>query len=88
MNGTLYCLQGVAGSYWAKRDPEKAAVLFGAASAARIATNLLIEPADRLLYENSVASVHAAVPDAFAELFEKGRSIGLDQAVELGLSTE
>lgn len=87
MNGTLYCLEGVAGSYWAKRDAEKAAVLFGAAAAARIATNLLIEPADRLLYENSVTSVRAAVPGTFAELFEKGSSISLDQAVALGLST-
>ena len=86
MNGTLYCLEGVAGSYWADRDPERAAVLFGAAAASRVATNLLIEPADRSLYENSVAAVRKRLPDRFEELLAQGNGMKLKDAVLLALS--
>jgi len=86
MNGTHYCLEGVAGSYWADRDPERAAVLFGAAAASRSKTNLLIEPADSLLYENSVEAVRRLVLNRFDDLYEKGTQMNLRDAVAIALS--
>jgi tetratricopeptide (TPR) repeat protein len=86
MNGTHYCLEGVAGSYWANRDPERAAILFGAAAASRTATNLFIEPADRSLLENSVAEVRGSLPKTFDRLFAKGSGMKLKDAVTLALS--
>jgi tetratricopeptide (TPR) repeat protein len=86
MNGTLYCLEGVAGTYLAVRNPERAALLFGAAEALREANNLLIEPADRVPYEQSVALVRASLTEkAFVDLFANGRKLKLEEAVTLAL---
>ena len=87
MNGTLYCLEGVAGAYWATRKPERAALLFGAAESSREANNLLIEPADRLPYDQSVASVRVSLTEkAFADFFAQGRKLKLEEAVVLALT--
>jgi predicted ATPase/DNA-binding winged helix-turn-helix (wHTH) protein len=87
MNGTLYCLEGVAGTYLAVRNPERAALLFGAAEALREANNLLIEPADRVPYEQSVALVRASLTEkAFVDLFANGRKLKLEEAVTLALA--
>jgi tetratricopeptide (TPR) repeat protein len=87
MNGTLYCLEGVAGAYLAVRNPERAALIFGAAEALREANNLLIEPADRVPYEQSVALVRASLTEkAFVNLFAKGRKLKLEEAVTLALA--
>jgi predicted ATPase/DNA-binding winged helix-turn-helix (wHTH) protein len=87
MNGTLYCLEGVAGSFWGAHDPERSAILFGAAAAAREATNLFIEPADLPPYERSVALVRSALPEpAFDVLYAEGQKMKLDEAVAVALS--
>jgi predicted ATPase/DNA-binding winged helix-turn-helix (wHTH) protein len=87
MNGTLYCLEGVAGAYWAVRKPELAASLFGAAESSRQGNNLLIEPADRPPYDQSVLLVRNSLTDeAFAEFFAKGRKLKLEEAVALALA--
>nr|MDQ3042788.1 tetratricopeptide repeat protein [Acidobacteriota bacterium] len=87
MNGTLYCLEGAAGAFWATRDATRAALLFGAAEALRGANNLFIEPADRLPYDQSVALVRASLTEkVFAELFAKGSKLKLEEAVALGLA--
>ncbi|MGH9946078.1 MAG: winged helix-turn-helix domain-containing protein [Pyrinomonadaceae bacterium] len=86
MNGTLYCLEGLAGSYWAMQEPERAALLFGAADAARTANSLFIEPADRLPYDRSVAFVSYSMPDgAFSAAFAEGNKFPLHKAVALAL---
>ncbi len=87
MNGTLYCLEGAAGAFWATRDATRAALLFGAAEALRGANNLFIEPADRLPYDQSVALVRASLTEkVFADLFADGRKLKLEEAVALGLA--
>lgn len=87
MNGTLYCLEGVAGAHWAVRKPERAASLFGAAEALREANNLFIESADRLSYDQSVALVRDSLTEkAFADLFAKGRKLKLEEAVAMALA--
>jgi predicted ATPase/DNA-binding winged helix-turn-helix (wHTH) protein len=87
MNGTLYCLEGLAGSHWAMLNPERAALLFGAAYASRETNNLFIEPADRLPYDRSVAFVRDSLTEEiFTACFAKGRKLGLDTAVILALA--
>lgn len=87
MNGTLYCLEGFAGTYWAEKDPEVAARLYGAADELRKASDLLLESADRLPYETSLDRVRRALADSmFKKLFEDGRDLTLAKAVELALS--
>lgn len=88
MNGTLYCLEGIAGSSWAIHGPQTAATLLGAADAQRTVNNLFIEPADRLLYEQSVTRVREALTEEdFSRLFSEGSQMKLDEAVALALST-
>ena len=87
MNGTLYCLEGIAGSSWATKKPETTAVLLGAADAQRTINNLLIEPADRLLYEQSLRRVRDALTEEeFTRLFAEGSRMRLNDAVVLALS--
>jgi hypothetical protein len=87
MNGTLYCLEGIAGSCWAIRRPQTAATLLGATGAQRTINNLLIEPADRLLYDRSLTRVREALTEEdFSRLFSEGGRMKLDEAVALALS--
>ncbi|MFL6467437.1 MAG: winged helix-turn-helix domain-containing protein, partial [Pyrinomonadaceae bacterium] len=86
MNGSLYCLEGMAGSYWALHDPERACLIFGAAHMGRQKNNLLLEPADQVPYEESVALVREALgKDSFTAKFSKGSEMGLDSAISLAL---
>ena len=85
-NGTLYCLEGVAGTFWMQRNPKIAAELFGAASALREIYNLLIEPPDRPLYDRSIALVRQSLNDEkFNDFSVKGRRLNLEEAVALCL---
>jgi len=87
MNGTLYCLEGIAGAYWAVKKPQAAAKLLGAADGQRTANNLFIEPADRLLYDRSVTRIREALTEkVFSSLFSEGSRMKLDEAVALALS--
>ena len=87
MNGTLYCLEGIAGSCWAITSPPTAATLLGAADSQRTINNLFIEPADRLLYDRSITRVREALTEeVFSRLFSEGSRMKLDEAVALALS--
>jgi hypothetical protein len=89
MNGTLYCLEGLAGSYWAVENPQIAANLLGAAEALRSLNNLFIEPADRPLYEKSVSHVREALTEEnYAELVAEGGRMKKEEVVALALSNE
>ncbi len=87
VRGAIYCLEGVAGAYWAAREPERAALLLGAAEVLREANNLPIEPADRLPYDRSIALVRDSLTEkAFADSYAKGRKVKLDEAVASALA--
>lgn len=87
IHGTLYCLEGIAGSYFAVRRPETAAVIFGAAEALRRGNNLVIEPADILPYEQGLNFARSRLTgQLFDELFAKGQKINIEEAVSLALS--
>lgn len=88
MNGTLYCLEGMAGAFWASRNAGRAAMLFGAANEFRQINSLLIEPADRVTYDRSVAAVRDSLTaDRFRECFAEGQKLNLEAAVALALSS-
>lgn len=87
MNGTLYCLEGMAGARFAGQKPETAALIFGATEAIRTANNLFLEPADRLVYEQAVARVRDALTDAkFADIFAEGAGMTLGETVALAIT--
>ena len=87
MNGSLYCLEGIAGSYWAMKSPQIAASLLGATEEHRAVNSLFIEPADRLLYDSSVTRVREALTEeVFSRLSSEGRRMKLDEAVTLALA--
>lgn len=84
MNGSIYCLEGLAATYWTNKDPERAAVLFGAASAARSANNLLLEPADRVPHDRSIERLRGLLAgERFDLLFTEGTQLGVEAAVAL-----
>ena len=86
MNGTLYCLEGIAGSFWAMHDPERACLIFGAADTGRRTNNLFLEPADQVPYEQSIALVRESIGIGSFDLnFAKGNEIGLQAAISLAL---
>jgi predicted ATPase/Tol biopolymer transport system component/DNA-binding winged helix-turn-helix (wHTH) protein len=86
MNGTLYCLEGIAGSYWAFHDAQRASLIFGAAHTIRQKNGLLLEPADQVPYRESVSFVRESLgTEAFNDNFSKGTGTPLQAAVALAL---
>ncbi len=86
VRGAIYCLEGVAATYWAARDPMRAAILLGAASASREAMSLPIEPTDQSLYNQHFALVSGLITEkSFTDAFEQGRRVKLDEAVIMAL---
>jgi predicted ATPase/DNA-binding CsgD family transcriptional regulator len=76
------CLGGVAGMVGLLGQPEQAARLFGAASAAIEAAGTSIWPVDRVDYERNLAAVRARLGDvAFAAAWETGRALPPARAV-------
>lgn len=66
---------------------KRAARLFGAASALRAARNSIIDPADRPLYEQRLDALRHTLDDStFAEAWQEGAALPLDDVVALALS--
>ena len=84
VRGGIYCLEGIAGAYWARCDAKQAALLLGAAESLRETNNLPLEPADRLPYDQSVNLVHNLLgEELFTDLFTKGQKLTFEKAVEI-----
>lgn len=87
IHGTLYCLQGIAGSEFAVRHPETAALILGASETLRRENNLVIEPADVLPFEQSANFARSRISEQlFDEFFAKGQKMKLEDAIALALS--
>jgi tetratricopeptide (TPR) repeat protein len=85
--GSTSCLEGLAGVYALQGEPARAAQLLGAADALRKALNAPVQSADRADYERFVAGARAAMDaDAFEAAWAEGRSLTLEQAIELALA--
>jgi non-specific serine/threonine protein kinase len=80
------CIEGFAVVAGAQGEQERAARLFGAAEALREAINYPLSPADRPLYDRSVAAVRARLgEEAFREAWEEGRRMTMEEAVQLAV---
>ena len=65
---------------------ERAGVLFGAAEALREALAVPPPPFIRDRYDHTVAEVREKLGDAFPAVWQRGRAMTLDQAVEYALT--
>jgi predicted ATPase len=87
--GMAECLAGLAGLRAIREEPQKAALLLGAAQAALTATGAAWWPADRGEYERNLARIQAALAaDACAAAWAQGQAMSLEQALELALRDE
>jgi non-specific serine/threonine protein kinase len=91
--GAIECVGGLAGVIGA-REPRQnharvAARLLGAAAAQFEAIGAMMWPADRLGFQRNQASISAVLGEtAFAEAWDAGRALTLEQAIEEALALE
>lgn len=70
----------------AKEQPERAAILFGAAEALREKINIHMTEMERIEYDREVADLKANMDDKdFNIAWDKGRAMEMDQAIQLAL---
>ncbi len=86
VNGIAYCFDTIAGLAVAERDPEEAALFFGAADLARASIGALRPPDQQPLYERWLARTLSQLDAAvYAARYEDGRLLELDQAYQRAL---
>jgi len=89
--GIIDCLAALAGVAGAKKQPERATRLFGAAQALHetIHAGLAAAYPDRVEYDRSMAAVRSQLTDdAFSTFWAEGRTMTLEQAVDYALSDQ
>lgn len=75
-------LMGIAGAYWADRDPDRAALILGAAEVEREAINYKIEQGDLAVYDQVIGRVRSSLgADQFEKIWLQGRKMRPGQAV-------
>jgi tetratricopeptide (TPR) repeat protein len=85
--GVIYGAVSLAAVLAATGAEEDAATLLGAAHAAAQASAVELEPLELELHREMTASLGEALgPDPFAEAHATGQALGLDDAIERGLS--
>ncbi len=83
-----YCVMGLGEVAAAAGSYERAATLLGAATGMFESTHQQIDPADRSVYERSVAVTRNDLGASFQPLWETGRALSLDEAVGAALTDE
>jgi predicted ATPase/transcriptional regulator with XRE-family HTH domain len=82
--GTI--LEGMAGVAAARREPERAARLFGVADAIRTRMGVRVRPTDRAFYEHNVRALRNELgEERFAAAWNDGQSMSLEDAVAYAL---
>ena len=81
LEGTAYCLEGLAALALAEGDPVRASAALGAAEALRERTGIHMWPVFRMAYEPAIASLDAAGPEAQAARYE-GRLMAPREALK------
>ncbi len=80
-------MESLAAVAMVRREPARAARLFGAAAALREAVGLPREPIDQRPYERHVAEVRTALSEAqFTAAWAEGRTMTLEDAVAEALA--
>jgi len=84
-----YALEGLADICAEENQARKAVRLYGAASAQREALALGFSPTEHVAYQEALNRLQELVPDeTFAEEWKKGRSLGIQAAIELAMETD
>jgi predicted ATPase/class 3 adenylate cyclase len=80
------CLEGLAGVYGVREEPERAARLLGAAEALRKAINSPVQTGDRADYDRFVAAARSGLSEeTFAVAWAEGQGMAIEQAIAYGL---
>jgi predicted ATPase len=75
-------LEGLAAVAGAQRQPERAARLFGAATALRAAIGAPVSPGERPAYERNLARARTLMDDAtWAAVYAEGQAMMIEQAI-------
>jgi non-specific serine/threonine protein kinase len=87
--GSAWCLERLAEVATAQGNFEKAVRLLSAAAALRISIGSIIDSADQPGYQKMRTTLREGLGDGrFAEIWEEGRALPLDQAVAYALEDE
>ena len=82
-------LAGLAAASSLLGQPERAARLFGAVEALREVSGIRLSPLPRADYDRAVEGIRAHLDEAtFAQAWEKGRAMPLEQAIAEALATQ
>jgi non-specific serine/threonine protein kinase len=85
--GMAWCLEKLAEAASLQGQPEKAAMIFGAAAALRAPIGSVIDPADRPDYERLIAQLRSTLGDsAFEASWARGQALPLDNAIDEALA--
>jgi hypothetical protein len=86
LSGSAWCLERLAAVVQAQEQKEKAVRLFGAGAELRASIRSVIDPSDKPAYESKLRSLQAELgKDRFAALWAEGRTLSLEQAVDIAL---
>ena len=84
-----YALEGLADICAVENHARKAVRLYGAASAQREALALAFSPTERTSYQKALGRLQELVPGGtFDDEWKKGRSLGIQAAIELALEAD
>ena len=86
--GIAYSLEGLAQVAAAKDEPERAAILWGAASHLRKTMNIPLDPSREELYASLIPQTRELIGDHEFEIaWKKGESMKLEEAIEYALQS-
>jgi non-specific serine/threonine protein kinase len=84
--GFAYSLEGLAQVAAAEEEPERAAVLWGAARHLRQTLHVVLEPSREGLYISLIPETRAQIgEERFDELWKKGQAMKLEEAIQYAL---
>jgi hypothetical protein len=84
--GIAYSLEGLAQVAAANEEPERAAILWGAASHLREAMKVILDPSREEIYTSLIPRTRAQIGETrFDELWKKGKTMKVEEAIEYAL---
>jgi len=85
--GIAWCLEKLGKTAFLEKQPKKAAIIFGAASALRTTTESVIDPADQPEYKRIISGLQSALGlDIFNSAWTRGESTPLEDMIQYALS--
>ena len=85
MGNVAYGLSGLAAVAAETGEPERAALLAGAADSVGESLGMTFDPTEAERHERTLASARAALGPRFAEIYQAGRTVDADSALDVAL---